>query len=58
MTIESITGSVFTGSVISEEDYVPFKVVISQVEGATHITGIHTFLIDPKDPMKNGFILH
>ena len=57
MTIESITGSVFKGSVVSEEDYGPFTAVIPQVEGTAHITGMHTFVIDPKDPMKNGFIL-
>ncbi|NQY28417.1 MAG: proline racemase family protein [Flavobacteriaceae bacterium] len=57
MTIESITDSVFKGSVVSEEDYGPFKAVIPQVEGTAYITGVHTFVIDPKDPMKNGFIL-
>lgn len=57
MTIESITGSVFKGSVISEENYGPFKAVIPQVEGTAHITGMHTFCIDPNDPMRNGFIL-
>ncbi len=55
--IESITGSVFKGSVVSEEDYGPFKAVIPQVEGRAHITGMHTFVIDPNDPMKDGFIL-
>ena len=57
MTIESITDSVFKGSVISEEDYGPFTAVIPQVEGTAFITGMHTFVIDPNDPMKNGFIL-
>ncbi|MBL4642561.1 MAG: proline racemase family protein [Flavobacteriaceae bacterium] len=57
MTIESITGSVFKGAVISEESYGPFTAVIPQVEGTAYITGMHTFVIDPNDPMKNGFIL-
>lgn len=57
MTIESITNSVFKGSVISEENYGPFTAVIPQVEGTAHITGMQTFVIDPNDPMKNGFIL-
>lgn len=57
MTIESITDSVFTGSIISEENYGPFKAVIPQVEGTAYITGMHTFVIDPNDPMKDGFIL-
>lgn len=57
MAIESITGSVFKGSVVSEENYGPFKAVIPQVEGTAYITGKHTFCIDPNDPKKNGFIL-
>ena len=57
MTIESITGSVFKGSVVSEENYGPFKAVIPQVEGTAYITGMQTFVIDPNDPMKNGFLL-
>ena len=57
MTIESITDSTFKGSVVKEVDYGPFKAVVPQVEGTAHITGMHTFVIDPKDPMKNGFIL-
>ena len=57
MRIESITGSVFTGSIVSEEDYGPFTAVIPEVEGTAHITGMQTFVIDPTDPMKNGFIL-
>ena len=57
MQIESITDSVFIGSVIDEVDFGPFKAVIPQVEGTAFITGMHTFVIDPKDPIKNGFIL-
>ncbi len=57
MAIESITGSVFNGSVVSEENYGPFMAVIPQIEGTAHITGYHTFVIDPEDKMKNGFIL-
>ncbi|PTM10825.1 MAG: proline racemase [Bacteroidetes bacterium] len=57
MSIESITGSVFKSSIVSEEDYGLFKAVIPQVEGTANITGMQTFVIDPNDPMKNGFIL-
>ena len=57
MSIESITGSVFKGSIVAEKDYGPFKAVIPQVEGTAHITGKHTFIIDPDDPIKDGFIL-
>ncbi len=57
MRIESITDSVFIGSLVSEEAYGPFTAIIPQVAGTAHVTGMHTFLIDPDDPVKNGFIL-
>lgn len=57
MSIESITGSIFKGSIVSEEKFGCFNAVIPQVEGTAHITGMQTFVIDPNDPMKNGFIL-
>lgn len=57
MKIESITDSVFIGSVVREEAFGPFTAVIPQVEGTAHITGTQTFVIDPDDPMKDGFIL-
>lgn len=56
IAIESITGSVFKGSVVGEKEYGPFKAVTPQVEGTAYITGKHTFLVDPNDPMRNGFI--
>lgn len=58
MLIESITGSVFRGSVVREEDYGTFKAVIPQVEGTAFVTGKHTFVINPDDPFKQGFIFH
>ena len=57
MRIESITGSIFTGSVVSDTTFGEFPAVIPEVEGTAFITGMHTFAIDPADPMKNGFIL-
>ena len=55
--IESIVGSIFTGSIVKEVDFGQFKAVIPEVEGNAFITGQHTFIIDPKDPYKEGFFL-
>lgn len=57
MAIESITGSVFYGSIIEELEFGEFKAVIPQVSGSAYITGKHTFLIDPEDPFRDGFLL-
>jgi len=57
MKIESLVGSIFTGSVVREMDYGPFNAIIPQVEGTAFITGQHEFLLDPKDPFAEGFFL-
>ena len=31
--------------------------IVPEVSGAAHITGRHEFLIDPEDPLRNGFLL-
>jgi trans-L-3-hydroxyproline dehydratase len=55
--IESIIGSRFTGRVVQETTFGPYPAIIPEVEGAAHITGRHEFLIDPDDPLREGFIL-
>ena len=57
MHIESITGSIFTGSVLADVNYGPFQAVIPEVGGSAFITGFHTFVLDPRDPLSTGFIL-
>ncbi len=55
--IESILGTVFTGKVYNTLQYGALDAVIPEVGGSAHITGNHEFLIDPNDPLKDGFIL-
>ncbi len=57
MVIESIIGSKFSGKAVKALDFGPHRAVIPEVGGTAHITGQHEFLIDPEDPLKNGFIL-
>ena len=57
MIIESIIGTKFTGSVHQTTKFGKYDAVIPMVEGNAYITGKHEFLIDPEDPLKEGFIL-
>lgn len=57
MTIESIIGTTFKGSVVREEKYGQFDAVIPQVEGTAYVISQNEFLIDPEDPLRHGFIL-
>ncbi len=55
--IESIIGSRFIGWISGTTTFGPHPAVIPQVEGSAFITGRHEFLIDPEDPLRDGFIL-
>ena len=57
LVVESIIGSRFTGRVIEETTFGPHDAVVPEVEGTAHITGMHTFVVDPEDPLRDGFIL-
>ncbi|MDD5264123.1 MAG: proline racemase family protein [Candidatus Bipolaricaulis sp.] len=55
--VESILGTRFTGRVVEEATCGEFAAVIPEVEGAAHITGYHTFVVDPDDPLRTGFLV-
>ena len=55
--IESIIDSRFSGRVVQTTTFGPYAAIIPEVEGTAHITGRHQFLIDPDDPLRNGFLL-
>jgi trans-L-3-hydroxyproline dehydratase len=55
--VESILGTTFTGEVVETTKYGPYDAVIPKVTGSAHICGRNELLIDPGDPLRNGFIL-
>jgi len=57
IVVESIIGTCFSGRIVETTTFGPHPAIIPEVEGAAHITGRHEFLIDPDDPLKDGFIL-
>ncbi|BBO78040.1 proline racemase [Desulfosarcina widdelii] len=56
IVIESILGTRFTGRVVEATTFGEFDAVIPEVEGSAWITGRNEFLMDPEDPLKDGFI--
>jgi len=57
MVVESIISTRFSGRIVATTTFGPYTAVIPEVEGAAHITGRHEFLIDPDDPLRDGFML-
>jgi trans-L-3-hydroxyproline dehydratase len=55
--VESILGTTFTGEVVDVTQFGPYQAVIPCVTGTAHITGRNELLIDPNDPLRDGFLL-
>jgi len=55
--IESIIGTRFSGQILNTTSFGPYPAVFPEVSGMAHITGRNQFLIDPSDPLKDGFML-
>jgi proline racemase/trans-L-3-hydroxyproline dehydratase len=53
LTHESIVGTTFTARVVEETP----AGVVTEVEGMAHRTGEHVFVLDPRDPLADGFVL-
>jgi proline racemase len=57
MRIESIIGTRFEVKILETLSYEGMPAVIPEVTGTAYVTGKNEFVIDPNDPLKEGFIL-
>jgi trans-L-3-hydroxyproline dehydratase len=54
---ESIIDTIMTGRILSETTVGEFPAVITEISGRGFITGYHTFVVDPDDPTRDGFLV-
>lgn len=54
---ESVIGSVFTAKVLHETEVGGLPAVVPEVSGSAFICGMATWLLDDRDPLKNGFLV-
>lgn len=54
---ESILGTLFRGEIVKETEVAGIKAIVPNVTGSAYITGFTNFVLDAKDPVKNGFKL-
>jgi trans-L-3-hydroxyproline dehydratase len=54
-THESIIGTQFKGRVAERTTVGELEAIVPEIEGSAHITGEHTFIIDERDPLAQGF---
>ncbi|MNT22642.1 Proline racemase [compost metagenome] len=55
---EGITGSQIIGSIAGETEEHGYKAVIPRLTGTAHIMGFMNFVLDPSDPLQEGFVLN
>jgi len=54
---ESILGTLFKGVILEETEVSGIKAIVPEITGSAYITGYNNIIIDPKDPVKDGFML-
>ena len=54
---ESIIGTVFRGRVLGETRVGEFAAVVPEVSGRAFVTGFNQWVVDPDDPVGEGFFL-
>jgi trans-L-3-hydroxyproline dehydratase len=57
IVIESVLGTTFGGRVVGITKVGSYDAIVPRVSGSAHITGRSEFLLDPDDPLKDGFLL-
>jgi trans-L-3-hydroxyproline dehydratase len=57
IVVESILGTAFRGRVFETTQVGAIPAIVPEVSGTAYITGKNEFLIDPDDPLRDGFIL-
>ncbi len=55
--MESLLGTTFTVAIVEAVDFHGLPAVVPGVSGRAWITGFHEFLLDPEDPLPQGFLL-
>jgi proline racemase len=54
---EGVLRTEFRARVVGDAEVAGRPAVITEVEGSAHYTGRHEFVLDPRDPLGEGFLL-
>jgi proline racemase/trans-L-3-hydroxyproline dehydratase len=54
---ESVLGTTFIGKIVDEVTVGTYAGIIPEVTGSAYITGFQQFVVDPEDPLREGFYI-
>jgi len=52
-----VLGTTFEGRLVAETAVGDLPAVVPEVRGSAQVTGVHQFVLDPRDPFPRGFLL-
>ncbi len=50
-------GTTFDGRIVGDAGVGPFAAIVPWVSGTAYVTGMHQFVFDPADPLRDGFLV-
>lgn len=53
----AMTQTIFKGRIVGHTKVGEFDAIIPEITASAYVTGMHTFVIDPDDPLQEGFRL-
>ena len=56
-TNTSPLGTTFQGRLVDEVQLGDTGAVVAEIRGSAHLTGVHEFIVDPRDPFQDGYLL-
>lgn len=56
-THESIIGTLFKGRIVGKTNVGEFEAIVPEITGSGFVTAVGHFIINPRDPLKDGFLV-
>ena len=50
-------GTAFQGRVVKELQLGDTPAIVGEIRGSAYITGVHEFIVDPRDPFQEGYLI-
>jgi proline racemase len=54
---QGLLGTRFEGRIVAESTLGDLPVIIPEIRGSAHATGLHRFVVTPDDPLPRGFLI-
>ena len=50
-------GTTFQGRIVEERHLGGTPAVVAEIRGSAYVTGVHEFIVDPRDPFQEGYLI-